>query len=109
MLPSRQPVSSPVRTAGQGRDKPYGILYAKGASVIRTRDGRRERAAAPGGLLAGPGRLVPAARDGALRVAVIRGVEGDQREPQRYGGQGTGCEDSAALHGGLVERHPVTC
>src|SRR5262249_11010560 len=35
MLPSRQPVSSPVRTAGQGRDKPYGILYAKGASVIR--------------------------------------------------------------------------
>src|SRR5690348_2220693 len=34
-LPSRQPVSSPVRTAGQGRDKPYGILYAKGASVIR--------------------------------------------------------------------------
>jgi len=34
-LPSRQPVSSPVSTAGQGRDKPYGILYAKGASVIR--------------------------------------------------------------------------
>ena len=35
-LPSRQPVSSPVRTARQGRDKPYGILYAKGASVIRS-------------------------------------------------------------------------
>jgi aminopeptidase N len=35
-LPSRQPVSSPVSTAGQGRDKPYGILYAKGASVIRS-------------------------------------------------------------------------
>lgn len=34
-LPSRQPVSSPVRTAREGRDKPYGILYAKGASVIR--------------------------------------------------------------------------
>ncbi|HEX4090749.1 MAG TPA: M1 family aminopeptidase [Trebonia sp.] len=34
-LPSRQPVSSPVATARQGRDKPYGILYAKGASVIR--------------------------------------------------------------------------
>jgi aminopeptidase N len=34
-LPSRQPVSSPVSTAGQGRDKPFGILYTKGASVIR--------------------------------------------------------------------------
>jgi aminopeptidase N len=34
-LPSRQPVSSPVSTASQGRDKPYGILYVKGASVIR--------------------------------------------------------------------------
>lgn len=34
-LPSREPVSSPVSTAGQGRDKPHGILYAKGASVIR--------------------------------------------------------------------------
>jgi len=35
-LPSRQPVSSPVSTAGQGRDKPFGILYVKGASVIRS-------------------------------------------------------------------------
>ncbi len=35
-LPSRQPVSSPVSTGRQGRDKPYGILYAKGASVIRS-------------------------------------------------------------------------
>jgi aminopeptidase N len=35
-LPSRQPVSSPVSTARQGRDKPYGILYMKGASVIRS-------------------------------------------------------------------------
>jgi aminopeptidase N len=35
-LPSRQPVSSPVPAAGQGRDKPYGILYVKGASVIRS-------------------------------------------------------------------------
>jgi aminopeptidase N len=35
-LPSRQPVSSPVSTASQGRDKPYGILYMKGASVIRS-------------------------------------------------------------------------
>ncbi|MGH3401741.1 MAG: M1 family aminopeptidase [Streptosporangiaceae bacterium] len=35
VLPSRQPVSSPVSTARQGRDKPYGILYVKGASVIR--------------------------------------------------------------------------
>jgi aminopeptidase N len=35
-LPSRQPVSSPVSTARQGRDKPYGILYSKGASVIRS-------------------------------------------------------------------------
>ena len=35
-LPSRQPVSSPVSTAAQGRDKPYGILYAKGAGVIRS-------------------------------------------------------------------------
>lgn len=35
-LPSRVPVSSPVATAQQGRDKPYGILYVKGASVIRT-------------------------------------------------------------------------
>jgi aminopeptidase N len=34
-LPSRVPVSSPVATAQQGRDKPYGILYVKGASVIR--------------------------------------------------------------------------
>jgi aminopeptidase N len=33
-LPSRQPVSAPVSTARQGRDKPYGILYAKGAAVI---------------------------------------------------------------------------
>jgi aminopeptidase N len=36
VLPSRQPVSSPVSTGRQGRDKPYGILYAKGASVIRS-------------------------------------------------------------------------
>jgi aminopeptidase N len=35
-LPSRQPVSSAVTTARQGRDKPYGILYVKGASVIRS-------------------------------------------------------------------------
>ena len=35
-LPSREPVSSPVSTAGQGRDKPFGILYVKGASVIRS-------------------------------------------------------------------------
>jgi aminopeptidase N len=35
-LPTRQPVSSPVGTARQGRDKPFGILYAKGASVIRS-------------------------------------------------------------------------
>ena len=35
-LPSRLPVSSPVSTARQGRDKPHGILYAKGASVIRS-------------------------------------------------------------------------
>jgi aminopeptidase N len=35
-LPSRQPVSSPVSTALQGRDKPHGILYVKGASVIRS-------------------------------------------------------------------------
>jgi aminopeptidase N len=35
-LPSRQPVSSPVSTAGQGRDKPFGILYVKGAGVIRS-------------------------------------------------------------------------
>jgi aminopeptidase N len=35
-LPSREPVSSPVSTATQGRDKPYGILYVKGASVIRS-------------------------------------------------------------------------
>jgi aminopeptidase N len=35
-LPSRQPVSSPVSTARQGRDKPYGILYVKGASVVRS-------------------------------------------------------------------------
>lgn len=34
-LPSREPVSSPVSTATQGRDKPFGILYVKGASVIR--------------------------------------------------------------------------
>jgi aminopeptidase N len=34
-LPSREPVSSPVSTAAQGRVKPYGILYVKGASVIR--------------------------------------------------------------------------
>ena len=34
-LPSRVPVSSPVATAQLGRDKPYGILYVKGASVIR--------------------------------------------------------------------------
>jgi aminopeptidase N len=35
-LPSRQPVSSPVSTVAQGRDKPFGILYVKGASVIRS-------------------------------------------------------------------------
>ncbi len=35
-LPSREPVSSPVSTAKQGRDKPFGILYVKGASVIRS-------------------------------------------------------------------------
>jgi aminopeptidase N len=35
-LPSRQPVSSPVSTASQGRDKPNAILYAKGAAVIRS-------------------------------------------------------------------------
>jgi aminopeptidase N len=35
-LPSRQPVSSPVSTATQGRDKPSGILYVKGAAVIRS-------------------------------------------------------------------------
>jgi aminopeptidase N len=35
-LPSREPVSSPVSTATQGRDKPFGILYIKGASVIRS-------------------------------------------------------------------------
>ena len=35
-LPSRQPVASPVSTARQGRDKPFGILYVKGASVIRS-------------------------------------------------------------------------
>jgi len=35
-LPSREPVSSPVSTATQGRDKPFGILYMKGASVIRS-------------------------------------------------------------------------
>ena len=35
-LPSREPVSSPVSTAVQGRDKPFGILYVKGASVIRS-------------------------------------------------------------------------
>jgi aminopeptidase N len=35
-LPSREPVSSAVSTAGQGRDKPFGILYVKGASVIRS-------------------------------------------------------------------------
>ncbi|HXL88938.1 MAG TPA: M1 family aminopeptidase [Streptosporangiaceae bacterium] len=35
-LPSRQPVSSPVSTATQGGDKPFGILYVKGASVIRS-------------------------------------------------------------------------
>ena len=29
-------MSSPVSTARQGRDKPYGILYVKGASVIRS-------------------------------------------------------------------------
>jgi len=34
-LPSREPVSSPVSTAAAGRVKPYGILYVKGASVIR--------------------------------------------------------------------------
>jgi aminopeptidase N len=34
-LPSRVPVSSPVATARQGRDKPFGILYVKGASLIR--------------------------------------------------------------------------
>jgi aminopeptidase N len=34
-LPSREPVSSPVSTTAQGRDKPFGILYVKGASVIR--------------------------------------------------------------------------
>ena len=35
-LPSREPVSSPVSTATRGRDKPFGILYVKGASVIRS-------------------------------------------------------------------------
>ena len=35
-LPSRQPVSTPVSTARQGRDKPIGIMYAKGASVVRS-------------------------------------------------------------------------
>ena len=35
-LPSREPVSSPVSTATQGRDKPFGIFYVKGASVIRS-------------------------------------------------------------------------
>jgi len=35
-LPSRQPLSTPVNTAGQGRDKPFGIMYAKGASVVRS-------------------------------------------------------------------------
>jgi aminopeptidase N len=35
-LPGREPVSSPVSTAMQGRDKPFGILYVKGASVIRS-------------------------------------------------------------------------
>jgi len=35
-LPSREPVSSAVSTAAQGRDKPFGILYIKGASVIRS-------------------------------------------------------------------------
>ena len=35
-LPSRQPLSTPVNTAGQGRDKPIGIMYAKGASVVRS-------------------------------------------------------------------------
>jgi aminopeptidase N len=34
-LPSREPVSSPVSTAADGRVKPFGILYVKGASVIR--------------------------------------------------------------------------
>jgi aminopeptidase N len=34
-LPSREPVSSPVSTAAEGRVKPFGILYVKGASVIR--------------------------------------------------------------------------
>jgi aminopeptidase N len=34
-LPSREPVSSPVSTAAEGRVKPSGILYMKGASVIR--------------------------------------------------------------------------
>jgi len=34
-LPSRVPVSSPVTTARQCRDKPTGIMYVKGASVIR--------------------------------------------------------------------------
>ena len=34
-LPSRVPVSAPVATAQQGRDKPFGIMYVKGASVIR--------------------------------------------------------------------------
>jgi aminopeptidase N len=34
-LPSRVPVSSPVASAQQGRDKPNGIVYVKGASVIR--------------------------------------------------------------------------
>src|SRR5690349_13235808 len=65
----------------------------------------------PGGLAAvcwpGPGGLVAAARDGALRVAVVGAVRGDQREPQRYGAADR-ADDSAALHGGLVERHLVT-
>jgi aminopeptidase N len=49
-LPSRQPVSSPVSTAGQGRDKPFGILYVKGASVIRSLAALIGDAALRGGL-----------------------------------------------------------
>jgi aminopeptidase N len=34
-LPSREPVSSPVATADEGRSKPAAITYCKGAGVIR--------------------------------------------------------------------------
>jgi hypothetical protein len=44
----------------------------------------------------------------ALLAAVVRGVGGQHREPQREGA-GAPVEDPAARRGGLVERHPVTC